>query len=1309
MISGFGAQQATGAGGSGTTCASSTPGSGYFTLTTTTLINHGIQPGEQFTLSGMGGTGTSLNVTYVAAAGSTGTTLIGVSNSASTCPTGITEGLVSPGTSAANGLGGTFTLSAIGVGQGSSGITMGPGQRFCAVIGEYGADLLTPGKQFVAAVDHNGNALPGSPAVSTWLNQGNTAFTGTITTGLTGSITTLTVTSMQNIAPSAAAWDSGRGGEVVLTYAPGATTATPLVVGTVITASGFTTTTGSFSGQYAVIGANTSTATITVIGLQGVAIPATGTFTGLGTFYGNIQPGMSIVEGSGGSTVLTTATDILPYGTSGGTGTGGTGTYLLSTTQSGSVGSQLMNAANGFTYSSGSYGFGTTAPVARTQAQVGDYWNIIGGLKSTNPGLNSPGWGGSLANIADVWGVFPNSGGTPSTASLASLCTKQQELHSFVAGLTVPGTVHSLYRLNDPGRSADSSVWEGTGTISGTTFTPSTTTAGATTGSGTVTLAGDGITGCPSACPTFSLGAGPTYTLSSSGGTISSPEKMVAGNYAPAKPIPLATFGGYISGTTLTVPSGTTGITPTATLTGAAIAGTTLTFASASGTVAIGQLVYDVTGLIANPLLIISGSGLSWQVNAATNGPAVPSTGTETMYTTTATLLPGEYVLNSAITTPVAITSLGASTYELAGTYNLSNSTNGTIGSSGSLATFTAAGATSGAAIAPGPALTISPISPGASVPITNYSAMTGQIYLSGTYSTSAAPAGLGGTPSAIQAQISSVSGGPPVAGCSACAWTNVSSPTLGAGSWSGQAVGVPMGGPYYVSIRAANGTAYATMPGYFNVGFSWEVYGEGNTTTLFNTCAALECQYATSWGQFSQAGVGIANTIIGPLGSAVFNNFKPVYTKVVPYDRFGMIGSNPANDALVSMNVGLQSMARLGGYPAGAPLQFLYTGQDGTGTAIVTEGGQPQAQTIAVGDGSSTVFCSGTTICANFNSAGALNPNFGLVTGAQITGTISQVSGVSTLNVATRSMGGLSPGLVLSGASIVAGTKLLACTAGCSGNAASSSSKWSLDTVNPTLSTEAMTAAPVGGAIWPQYSTVPYVSSTAGYGDLVVREGSFSISVNGVVVCTDTNQNFDWSLQSGTCTDSGGGVVASSFINYATGGYSVTFNSAPANGAAITASWTSLMSSNFLKFGEQIDYLAGGPTTSANGPAPGGNVAGAVAALPNGPSAHSLNGCNLDGFNMKIAGQGYPIGALGLTQTHSSTYGSRWAAAFPHANANIPVIVSAQIRAEAPGDITAQTQIFWIGSPARNGQSTSPRYRPSPARSAARPATTAS
>ena len=87
----------------------------------------------------------------------------------------------------------------------------------------------------------------------------------------------------------------------------------------------------------------------------------------------------------------------------------------------------------------------------------------------------------------------------------------------------------------------------------------------------------------------------------------------------------------------------------------------------------------------------------------------------------------------------------------------------------------------------------------------------------------------LGGTPTAIQAQISNTAGGPPIPGCSACAWTNVASPTLAGGNWSGQVVNIPaVDGPLYVSVRAANGTAYATMPDFVKVGFILDLEGNG-------------------------------------------------------------------------------------------------------------------------------------------------------------------------------------------------------------------------------------------------------------------------------------------------------------------------------------------------------------------------------------------------------------------------------------------------------------------------------------------------
>ena len=106
-------------------------------------------------------------------------------------------------------------------------------------------------------------------------------------------------------------------------------------------------------------------------------------------------------------------------------------------------------------------------------------------------------------------------------------------------------------------------------------------------------------------------------------------------------------------------------------------------------------------------------------------------------------------------------------------------------------------------------------------------------------------------------------------------------------------------------------------MPGYFNVGFSWDSYGPGNVGSLFITCNGIPCLYATNWASFRKQELGL-NADTGPLGAPVAGNFRPgIQTKLTPYDRFSMVGES-ANDLLVSMNVGFQAMAWLGGYPAG-------------------------------------------------------------------------------------------------------------------------------------------------------------------------------------------------------------------------------------------------------------------------------------------------------------------------------------------------------------------------------------------------------
>ena len=129
------------------------------------------------------------------------------------------------------------------------------------------------------------------------------------------------------------------------------------------------------------------------------------------------------------------------------------------------------------------------------------------------------------------------------------------------------------------------------------------------------------------------------------------------------------------------------------------------------------------------PLLITGGSGTSWTV--APNYYPTFSEGLDMVGVST-TLIPGQYVLNSSITTPIKIVGYGAGRRAFAasgaygcGTYTVLNPAGLTIGSSGSPVAFTATGASDGGAVAPGPALTISDPGPGLTFPCHNYRAST--------------------------------------------------------------------------------------------------------------------------------------------------------------------------------------------------------------------------------------------------------------------------------------------------------------------------------------------------------------------------------------------------------------------------------------------------------------------------------------------------------------------------------------------------------------------------------------------------------
>ena len=87
---------------------------------------------------------------------------------------------------------------------------------------------------------------------------------------------------------------------------------------------------------------------------------------------------------------------------------------------------------------------------------VGDFTTLIGGSNTALTGSAKTGWGGAIGNFATLWGALPNqSGGAPSTADLASICTKQTDIQTYA--LTHNIKVNSLYRLNDPEIWGDSS------------------------------------------------------------------------------------------------------------------------------------------------------------------------------------------------------------------------------------------------------------------------------------------------------------------------------------------------------------------------------------------------------------------------------------------------------------------------------------------------------------------------------------------------------------------------------------------------------------------------------------------------------------------------------------------------------------------------------------------------------------------------------------------------------------------------------------------------------------------------------------
>lgn len=1187
-------------------CTSSTPTSKQFTVSVTTTVTHGLNPGQQFTLTGA--TNTGFNEVYAAVAGTSGTTLKGAyANGTGTCPASTDT------VNLTGGSGNSFSLTAptvstwVGARMGGTGIQVQPGQRVCGIVGELGADSSFPGAQFAKFTDISGVDLPGSPAVSPWLNQGATNFTGYLVTGTQGAGTpALTVTAMNTYAITNAVYS---GGKVTFTFSsnPG------FVVGSEFTVSGVSP--SGFNHTYVAV---TGTSGTTIVGnpLAGpVQLPQAlsnpGSYVSGGSMVGVIMPGMQILGASG-------TADISPYGMYGSTGTGGVGTYAITATpatftftisasSSGSItvigtpttplvpgtvfkdsasttftitalGSGTGGAgtyrvvgtpatgtatAQGSVWSSGMPGnifaFGgfyfTAAPTtanagggaltARTQATLGDFMNVFGaedtGTVVGNTIGNQNGFGGQLANVGMFQGApFPNTNGTPSSAAFNQLCTKTADPYSWASANG--GAWRSLYKLNDPGTWADHSVAEFTGSVSGSTLTIGSTQFGSTSAlaAGTV-ISGPGLC-ANSVCPTISSGSGSSYTLSASF-TVSS-EAMSAGAYQPAAPLNQQQITASISGSTLSVTAfgGSSTASFTGTYSGSA-ASSNLTTSSPTGTIAAGQCVWDNGGHISaqNPLCISAGSGSTWTVNSGTAAFNYYHTafGPETMYSTSAALTPGQYIMGAGITTPIQITAIGSLTscattgFPMCGTYMISNPGSLTVGSE----TMTIAAMTGGGAIAPGAALTVKNPGTGAIYPVTNWGSMLGTMTFNGEFSNSL----LGGNPTAIQAQVSATPGGSAVGGCSSCAWTNLSNATIGSGTWSGSLVNIPVGGPYWVSFRAANGTAYATLPNAVFVGANMMAFGEGNAIdqVLSSTGFSVNQTYFKGYASYVGSALGGAsgNTVTSVGVFAPYaNGWAPAIPAQTLVDSYGVFPSTVSpNDG--ANQQAINASAILGGAPFGSDNGY----KNGTGFQNEYYGGVTQSQTIGIGDGSSTTFSSG------IGYGGTVSTSGGAIASTVPSSSIS--SNVMTLSASGFPTGGwtyVNPGQGVSCGSCTAGTVITGFNSGAGGSGTyyvSPSQTVSSQTITITHNNLEFNGAwgfgaQIVGSVTSGVLTVGSVSNGVMAPLLIVSDGTNSATLSACL----TGCSLMGSAQAGSTWQ-----LSSSALN---GDSSVAMNVAPTGGA---------------------------------------------------------------------------------------------------------------------------------------------------------------
>jgi hypothetical protein len=660
---------------------------------------------------------------------------------------------------------------------------------------------------------------------------------------------------------------------------------------------------------------------------------------------------------------------------------------------------------------------------------------------------------------------------------------------------------------------------------------------------------------------------------------------------------------------------------------------------------------------------------------------------------TLSTIIPGQYLSpGTGVPLPFPVSVLGYGpnfkpSNGLSGDdYILSNSLNGNVGTSGAPVVINTSAIGDGGAIAPGPALIIKDSGAGVTFPVqigtttcTAYgscSGGSGPVTLSGTYDTSK---WTGGSPTAIQASFSFTPGGTPIAGCSACAWTNLSnySATLKSGTvfdWSGKAINIPAsagGLPMFVSVRASNGAAYVTMPSYIKMGITTDIQGEGQVGAMWFTQSGNVLSYFKGFW-------GINNGFSYPPVSFLW---APGNADAEAGDRFAVASGTFWSEGASTFEQLLTNA--FGGWPNYVTESTI---RDGIGSTPKTLDGITETQTIALGDGTTTAWCSAAKFCPNVSVAGPLYMTGGVQTGATIVNATLNSSGVlsipagtqttSTPNSTGLTTGALEPGFVLSGSGVTGSPTLSYCVTNCtfsayipvSGGSNSPSQTWQVTCSGacPTItSPSAMRADPASGpAPWPanniQFNGLAQLTTfiSGGFSSQLIKVGTFKVLKNGTAICSDTSV-FAYNVQGGTCAGTG----VSAWVNYATGDYQVTFTSAPLSTDVITASWTAIISADGNS--SPLSNRPVGLGYFGDGTATGGVVSGAMSKSPGGSSLH-IGGGDI-GDDAQLTQMGYQRAGPGLSQTLGWLYGSKFPALLPGQTATTPVFTVSAWRGSGP------------------------------------------